>query len=72
MQFFQNVTLWLETFKYARCDEYFFSVQNFVKMKNEYSTVYSMFFLRKSSLDFKILKFLMWYFPIGFGFIAIF
>jgi hypothetical protein len=56
MQFFQNVTLWLETFKYACSDESFFWVENFVKMKTEYSTARSMFFLRKESLDFNFFE----------------
>jgi len=73
MQFFQNVTLWLETFKYPCCDESFFWVQNFVKMENEYSTTYSMFFLRKKSLlDFNFFESPNATFRIGFGFIAIF
>jgi len=63
----------LETFKYACCDESYFWVQNFVKMENEYSTAYSMFFLRKKSLlDFNFFENPNATFPIGFGFTAIF
>jgi len=48
MQFFQNVTMWLETFKHA-CHDEFICVQNFAQMqkmyiKREYSIAYSVYF----------------------------